>query len=72
MLVASGLDGLQRELPLPPARQTEAQGAARLPGTLEEALKAFENDEVQRSDRSGGGFCGGVLGGEIGEIGGFG
>eukprot|EP00437_Effrenium_voratum_P029184 CAMPEP_0181415154 /NCGR_PEP_ID=MMETSP1110-20121109/9869_1 /TAXON_ID=174948 /ORGANISM="Symbiodinium sp., Strain CCMP421" /LENGTH=474 /DNA_ID=CAMNT_0023538045 /DNA_START=8 /DNA_END=1432 /DNA_ORIENTATION=+ len=46
VLVASGLDGLQRELPLPPARQTEAQGAARLPGTLEEALKAFENDEL--------------------------
>eukprot|EP00437_Effrenium_voratum_P000665 CAMPEP_0181428130 /NCGR_PEP_ID=MMETSP1110-20121109/16523_1 /TAXON_ID=174948 /ORGANISM="Symbiodinium sp., Strain CCMP421" /LENGTH=496 /DNA_ID=CAMNT_0023551353 /DNA_START=29 /DNA_END=1519 /DNA_ORIENTATION=+ len=43
-LVASGLDGLQQGLDLPPERQTKADGAAALPTSLDEALRAFEAD----------------------------
>ncbi|CAE7239760.1 Lgsn [Symbiodinium sp. CCMP2456] len=43
-LVASGLDGLQQGLDLPPERQTKADGAAALPTALDEALRAFEAD----------------------------
>ncbi|CAE7808278.1 Lgsn [Symbiodinium sp. CCMP2592] len=43
-LVASGLDGLQQGMDLPPERQTKADGAAALPASLDEALRAFEAD----------------------------
>mmetsp|Transcript_36305 Transcript_36305/g.67531 ORF Transcript_36305/g.67531 Transcript_36305/m.67531 type:complete len:483 (-) Transcript_36305:177-1625(-) len=43
-LVASGMDGLQRALDLPPERQTKEDGAASLPTSLEEALDALEAD----------------------------
>ena len=45
-LVAAGLDGLERESPLPPPRQTAASGATRLPTSLPEALDALEADAV--------------------------
>lgn len=48
-LVASGLDGLQRKLELPPQRQSEAEGAAKLPASLPEALSALESDEYLAS-----------------------
>ena len=58
-LVRAGLEGIRRELPLPPAIDrdpadlTEAERAAvgivPLPGTLTAALAAFENDEAARS-----------------------
>lgn len=44
-LVAAGLDGLRRRLPLPPQRQTAAGGATSLPTNLSEALAALEADE---------------------------
>jgi glutamine synthetase len=43
-LAAAGLDGLQRELDLPPPRQPEAEALA-LPTALGEALEALEADE---------------------------
>jgi len=43
-VVAAGLDGLERKLELPPARQTKEQGAAPIPTTLEGALQALEQD----------------------------
>jgi ureidoacrylate peracid hydrolase len=43
-VVAAGLDGLARALPLPPARQGGADGAAKLPTSLSEALRALEAD----------------------------
>lgn len=43
-LVAAGLDGLRRQLGLPPPRQPEAEAAA-LPASLGEALEALEADE---------------------------
>ena len=43
-LVAAGIDGLQRNLELPPPRQTEAEAVA-LPTTLAGALEALESDE---------------------------
>lgn len=43
-VVAAGLDGLQRGLDLPPARQTAEEGAHRIPTTLAEALDALQAD----------------------------
>lgn len=43
-LAAAGLDGLRRELELPPARLTKEQGAVELPTTLEAALATLEAD----------------------------
>jgi len=43
-LAAAGLDGLQRNLDLPPPRQPEVEAVA-LPTTLGEALEALEADE---------------------------
>jgi len=43
-VVAAGLDGLSRQLPLPPAGQTKEDGAAVLPTCLEDALAALEAD----------------------------
>ncbi|KAL3920938.1 MAG: hypothetical protein SGPRY_005075 [Prymnesium sp.] len=48
-LVAAGLDGIERELSLPPSRQTEAQGSAKLPTSLKEALEALEMDACIRA-----------------------
>lgn len=44
-VVAAGMDGLENNLELPPARQTKEDGAAELPSTLEAALQALEADE---------------------------
>ena len=48
-LVAAGMDGLKRQLPLPPARQTEADGATRLPVSLEESLVALDADSMLKA-----------------------
>ena len=40
-VVAAGLDGLARELPLPPPRQGGAEGAAPLPTSLPSALHCW-------------------------------
>jgi glutamine synthetase len=55
-MLAAGLDGIERRLPLPPpveeelfpmeAAELEARGIQRLPATLGEALEALEADEV--------------------------
>ncbi len=55
-VIAAGLDGLERKLPLPPETaldpgllndaEREAQGIAALPGSLGEAISALELDEV--------------------------
>merc|ERR1712083_1109804 len=44
-LVASGLDGIQSKLELPPPRQTAESGAQPIPKTLEDALAALKADE---------------------------
>mmetsp|Transcript_86370 Transcript_86370/g.279669 ORF Transcript_86370/g.279669 Transcript_86370/m.279669 type:complete len:495 (-) Transcript_86370:15-1499(-) len=43
-VAAAGLDGLQRSLELPPARQNAAAGAVKLPTSLPDALTALEAD----------------------------
>ncbi|WP_376788634.1 glutamine synthetase family protein [Thermoflexus sp.] len=55
-MLAAGLDGIERRLPLPPpveeelfpmeSAELEARGIQRLPATLGEALEALEADEV--------------------------
>jgi glutamine synthetase len=44
-VTAAGLDGMQKSLELPPARQTKEQGAPVIPTNLEEALSALEADK---------------------------
>lgn len=44
-VVAAGLDGLRRNMKLPPARQTKEQGALELPASLPDALAALERDD---------------------------
>eukprot|EP00928_Gymnodinium_smaydae_P072033 TRINITY_DN5546_c0_g2_i1.p1 TRINITY_DN5546_c0_g2~~TRINITY_DN5546_c0_g2_i1.p1 ORF type:complete len:477 (-),score=88.73 TRINITY_DN5546_c0_g2_i1:220-1650(-) len=44
-ITAAGIDGMQRRLELPPARQTAEQGAAVLPKTLADALTSLEADD---------------------------
>jgi len=44
-LVAAGLDGLERKLELPAARQTKDDGIAEIPKTLGDAIAALEADK---------------------------
>lgn len=44
-IVAAGLDGLERKLELPPARQTKDDGAPEIPKTMTSALAALEADK---------------------------
>lgn len=50
-LVAAGLHGVERELPLEPAYQGNAyhSGRSRVPGTLRDAREAFAGGEVARA-----------------------
>lgn len=45
-LVAAGLDGLARSLPLPPPGQSAEDGAMPLPTNLEDSLAALEADQA--------------------------
>eukprot|EP00403_Amphidinium_massartii_P028480 CAMPEP_0178390334 /NCGR_PEP_ID=MMETSP0689_2-20121128/10593_1 /TAXON_ID=160604 /ORGANISM="Amphidinium massartii, Strain CS-259" /LENGTH=794 /DNA_ID=CAMNT_0020010841 /DNA_START=57 /DNA_END=2438 /DNA_ORIENTATION=- len=49
-IVAAGMDGLRKELPLPRPRQTEADGATKLPTSLTDALEALEADAYMVSE----------------------
>jgi len=48
-LIAAGQDGLRRGLQLPPASQTQDDGAKLLPKSLPEALAALEADQHMKS-----------------------
>jgi len=48
-LIAAGQDGLRRDLQLPPANQTQDDGAKLLPKSLPEALAALEADQHMKS-----------------------
>jgi len=56
VMLAAGLDGIRRELPLPPASEenlylldtTRSAALPTLPGALDEAIEAMEEDQVVR------------------------
>ncbi len=58
VMLAAGLEGIAKEYPLPPpheenvfeltAADRRARGIATLPGSLKEAIEAFENSELMR------------------------